>query len=80
MCRERTRLANANRALEISRSLQGDKPYSSHAGVSLLFIARIESSRGELDDARAHAAEAATHLTEILGPEHPDTLRARTIG
>jgi tetratricopeptide (TPR) repeat protein len=69
-------LADARRALEISRSLQGDKPWSSLTGLSLLSTARIQESRGDHDAARLTAGKALPHLMETLGPEHPDTRRA----
>src|SRR4030095_2422331 len=73
-------LADARRALEVSRRLQGDKPWSSLTGLSLLSIARVEESRGDHDAARRAAREALPHLTETLGPEHPDTRRAEQYG
>jgi tetratricopeptide (TPR) repeat protein len=73
-------LADARRALEVSRRLQGDKPWSSLTGLSLLTIARIEERRGDYDAARLAAREALPHLTETLGPEHPDTRRAAQYG
>jgi hypothetical protein len=69
-------LADARRALEISRRLQGDKPSSSLTGLSLLSIARIQESRGDREAARLAAREALPHLVATLGPEHPDTHRA----
>ena len=72
-------LADAGRALEISRRLQGDKSWSSLTGVSLLSIARIQDSRGDREAARIAAREAVPHLTETLGQEHPDARRAEQI-
>jgi eukaryotic-like serine/threonine-protein kinase len=69
-------IADARRALAISRRLQGDKPASSLTGLSLLTIARIEESRGDREAARLAAKEALPHLRETLGPEHPDARRA----
>ena len=69
-------VADARRALEISRHLQGDKPWSSLTGLSLLSIARIQETRGDQDAARRTARQALPHLNETLGPEHPDTRRA----
>jgi tetratricopeptide (TPR) repeat protein len=69
-------MADARRALEISRRLQGDKPASSLTGLSLLSIARIEESRGAHDAARLAAKEALPHLSETLGAEHPDARSA----
>jgi tetratricopeptide (TPR) repeat protein len=70
-------LADARRALEISRRLQGDKPWSSLTGLSLLSIAHVQERRGDPEAARAAAREAVPHLKETLGPEHPDALRAQ---
>jgi tetratricopeptide (TPR) repeat protein len=69
-------LADARRALEISRRLQGDKPWSSLTGLSLLSIARIQESAGDHEAARLAAREAVPHLIETLGAEHPDARRA----
>ena len=72
-------LADARRALEISRSLQGDKPWSSLTGLSLLTIARTQESVGNHDAARIAARDALPNLTETLGPEHPDARRAEQL-
>jgi eukaryotic-like serine/threonine-protein kinase len=72
-------LADARRALEVSRRLQGDKPWSSLSGLSLLSIAHIQERRGDPEAARAAAREAVPHLKETLGPEHPDTRRAEQL-
>jgi eukaryotic-like serine/threonine-protein kinase len=69
-------LADARRALEISRRLQGDKPWSSLAGLSLLSIAHIQESRGDRAAASNAGREALPHLRETLGAGHPDALRA----
>jgi tetratricopeptide (TPR) repeat protein len=69
-------LADARRALEISRRLQSDKPWSSLTGLSLLSIARVQESRGDRAAAISAAREALPHLRETLGAEHPDALHA----
>jgi eukaryotic-like serine/threonine-protein kinase len=71
-------LADARRALEVSRRLQGDKPWSSLTGLSLLSIARIQESRGDRAAATSAAREALPHLRETLGTEHPDVRSAAT--
>jgi len=73
-------IADARRALEISRRLQGDKPWSSLTGLSLLTIARMDESRSDNEAARLAAKEALPHLRETLGPEHPDSRRAAQFG
>jgi eukaryotic-like serine/threonine-protein kinase len=72
-------LADARRALEISRRLQGDKPWSSLSGLSLLSIAHIQERRGDSAAAAAAAREALPHLKETLGADHPDTRRAEQL-
>ena len=69
-------MADARRARDISRSLQGDKPYSSLTGQALLLMARIDESRGDLGAARDLASQAMPQLTGTLGATHPETLRA----
>jgi tetratricopeptide (TPR) repeat protein len=70
-------LADARRALEVSRGLQGDKPYSCLTGQSLLLMARIHESHGEHSTARIVAEQAVPQLVETLGAEHPDVHRAQ---
>jgi tetratricopeptide (TPR) repeat protein len=70
-------MADGRRALEVSRSLQGDKPHSSYAGLSLLLIARVHESRGDPESARESASEALPNLVETLGEDHPESRRAR---
>ena len=72
-------LADARRALEISRRLQGDKPWSSLTGLILLSIAHVQERRGDHEAAVAAAREALPHLKETLGAEHPDTKRAEQL-
>jgi len=72
-------LADARRALEISRRLQGDKPWSSLTGLILLSIAHVQERRGDHEAAVAAAREALPHLKETLGAEHPDTRRAEQL-
>jgi len=70
-------LADGRRALEVSRTLQGDKPNSSLTGQSLLLLARINRSRGESEKAMSLASEAVRQLVETFGEEHPDSRLAR---
>jgi serine/threonine-protein kinase len=72
-------MADASRALEVSRGLQGDKPHSSLAGQSLLLMARVQERRGEYSDARASGEQAVAQLAATLGARHPDTLRAERL-
>lgn len=70
---------DAARALKVSRDLQEGASQSILTGLSLLQIAKVQRARGALDEARKTAAEAATHLTPMLGEEHPETKLARQI-
>jgi eukaryotic-like serine/threonine-protein kinase len=70
-------LADAQRALEISRALQGDSTHSTLTGLALAVLARTHERRGASAEARAAAAEAVPHLSATLGDEHPETLRVR---
>lgn len=72
-------MADAERALEIARRLQGDKPYSSLSGTSLLLMSRIDESRGNEAKAIEMANQAVPQLTETLGAEHPDVRRAQEL-
>jgi serine/threonine protein kinase len=69
--------ADLDRALTIARKLQADKPYSSHTGRTLAAMVELHRARGQHDEARGVAAQAAEHLGRALGPEHPETLLAR---
>ena len=71
-----TAMADATRALEVARSLQGGKPYSSLTGQSLLLEARIQEVRGDHAATRDMAGQALPNLVETLGEEHPDARRA----
>ena len=67
-------LADIDRALQLSRAVQGGRPYSALTGRTLAVAARIHAERGAAADARAAAAEAATHLNATLGAQHPETV------
>lgn len=69
--------ADLERALAIARTLQGDKPYSSHVGRTLAALQQLQLARGRAADARRSATEAVRHLERALGPEHPETQLAR---
>jgi tetratricopeptide (TPR) repeat protein len=70
---------DAARAFEIARSVQGGKPFSSLTGLSLSLQARIEVERERRDEARRLARLALDQLTRALGPDHPETRRARAL-
>lgn len=68
--------ADLKRALALARRLQGDKPYSSHTGRTLAALQRLQSARGQGDEARRSATQAAEHLGRALGTGHPETKEA----
>jgi len=68
--------ADATRALEVARGLQGGKQYSSHTGQSLLLMSRIDEARGDQAATRDVAGQALPNLVETLGDQHPDARRA----
>jgi len=69
--------ADAERALEVSRGLQGSKPNSSLTGQSLLLVSSVDERRGDAAAARAAANDALPQLVGTLGAEHPDSVLAR---
>ena len=72
-------LSDAQRAVQMARSLQGTMARSSLTGLALMSVARVQERRGEVAQARKAAAEAVTHLTDTLGDEHPETQKARRV-
>jgi tetratricopeptide (TPR) repeat protein len=70
-------LQDAERSLKIARSLQGSRAHSALTGRALFVMARVQQVRGADGEARAAAAEAATHLSAMLGEQHPETVAAR---
>lgn len=71
--------ADLDRALKLARELQGNKPYSSHVGLTLAQWQRLHEARGEPAQAKAAATEAAVHLMQALGDAHPETRRMRLV-
>jgi len=72
-------LADAQRAVQLARDLQGARPRSSLTGLALLSLSRVQEKRGEMRSARAAAVEAVAHLTDGLGEDHPETRKARAM-
>ena len=71
--------ADADRALRIAQSMQGGKPYSDDTGLAYLSLGRVLEAAGERDGARAALQSAATHLSNSVGADHPDTLAAQQL-
>jgi len=72
-------MADARRALEVARSLQGDKPHSSYTGLALLLIARVQERLGERAAVRETTQEAMPNLAKTLGEQHPAFRIAREL-
>jgi tetratricopeptide (TPR) repeat protein/predicted Ser/Thr protein kinase len=70
-------LADARRAEEIARAVQGATPFSSLTGLSLGLLSDIHERAGRRDEARRTAREAVPHLVHTLGDAHPETRHAR---
>jgi tetratricopeptide (TPR) repeat protein len=69
--------ADLDRALKLARKLQGDKPHSSHVGLSLAGLHRLQLARNDVEGARRTGLEAVAHLAAALGEDHPETQRTR---
>jgi tetratricopeptide (TPR) repeat protein len=69
-------LADSERNVQLARTLQRDKPYSSYTGQALAMLARCHQALGAPELARTAAAEAVVNLTKTLGDDHPDTRAA----
>jgi tetratricopeptide (TPR) repeat protein len=78
---ERTRaLADAQQAVELARRLQGGARFSSYTGLASLTLGRVERDAGHADLAAAALRVAEENLLNTLGPEHPSTALAHTMG
>jgi serine/threonine protein kinase len=69
-------LADAHRALELARSLQGGIAYSSRTGMSWLALSEALAQQGQAGAAQAALSSALDHLKNALGDDHPTTRRA----
>jgi len=71
-------LGDANRAVGI---LQAGKPgtYSSSMGRAELTLGRALLAAGKTDDGRRMLLSAADQLQNAVGPDHPDTQKARRL-
>jgi serine/threonine-protein kinase len=70
-------LAQSKAALEMSRSLQGDVPYSCHTGLAWLMLARSLQLQGDVSQVRKAYETAIAHLSNTVDADHPELLRAR---
>jgi hypothetical protein len=69
-------IADATRALEMARGLQGKKAHSALTGQALLLMALVQDARGDHELAGKNASEAVPHLVGTLGDGHPDAHQA----
>jgi serine/threonine protein kinase len=69
-------VADAQRALEVSKRAQGSTPYSSHTGLAWLTMGRARQARGDTALAREAFSNAVSHLAKTLGEQHPDARSA----
>jgi serine/threonine-protein kinase len=69
--------ADANRALDIARSLQSRHRPSCRVGLALLTLAKIASYRGDLAQAREKSRLSLAQLEKTLDPSHPARLDAQ---
>jgi len=70
-------MADAQRALQMARALQGSKAHSSLTGLALLSVSQVHLHQGADSEARLAAAQALSHLSVVLGNGHPDTQLAQ---
>jgi hypothetical protein len=70
-------MADAQRALQMARALQGSRAHSSLTGLALLSVSQVHLHQGADAEARLAAAQALSHLSVVLGNEHPDTQLAQ---
>lgn len=67
----------ATRALAIARQLQGELPFSNHAGLAWLELGRAHAQLGDTSRAQAAYVAAASHLEQTVDAAHPALRQAR---
>jgi tetratricopeptide (TPR) repeat protein len=72
-------LADAEEALEIARTTQGDQAHSYLTGQAWLSVGRLHREAGRLDKARDAAGHAVAHLAATVDAEHPLLRLARSL-
>jgi eukaryotic-like serine/threonine-protein kinase len=68
---------DAREAIKFAQQAQGQLPSSSVTGQAWLALAQVEQAQGHAAEARREFTLAARNLSETLGAQHPDTVRAR---
>ena len=69
-------LADANRALSLLQASIQPGGYSGKIGAAYLAQAHALFAQGHAAEARAAAQSAAQQLTQAVGPDHPNTIKA----
>jgi TolA-binding protein len=68
---------DAQAALTMARSLQGDVPHSMYTGLSWLMLGRIQQARGRAQQANQSLESAITHLSHTVDESHSGLVLAR---
>jgi len=68
---------DAQDAVKFAEQGQGESPSSSTTGQAWLMLAEVEQAQGRGGEARHAYDLAVRNLSETLGEQHPDTVRAR---
>jgi serine/threonine-protein kinase len=71
--------SDAQQALTIGRDISQPGVFSCNLGWDYLALARALQAEGKNDQARTALESAIEHLEHTLGPQHPDTQRARQL-
>jgi serine/threonine-protein kinase len=71
--------ADATRALDLFRQILEPGILSSNLGRAYLALGRALMAQGRSEEARAALRTSLEHLESALGPDHPDTRRARQL-
>ena len=71
--------ADAVRALAEFQAATQPGTFSSYVGTAYLKLGTALQAQGKTDEARTAFRSAAEHLQSTLGPDHPDTRRAREL-
>jgi tetratricopeptide (TPR) repeat protein len=70
---------DATRALDLFRQILEPGVLSSNPGRAYLALGRALMGQGRSEEARAALRTSLEHLESALGPDHPDTRRARQL-
>ncbi|HYM34524.1 MAG TPA: tetratricopeptide repeat protein, partial [Steroidobacteraceae bacterium] len=72
-------VADAHRAIELGKELQGGKPYSNRTGLAWLMLGRVLERQGNVPDARAALQSAQLHLSNTVDATHPALQQAQQL-